>query len=69
VRVFRPPLCACIYGVVRAPRGPGAASDLDGPRGAGRGPGLSWDAFISVSLRELGVALCRGKASLGRSGL
>jgi hypothetical protein len=33
------------------------------------GPGLSRDAFISGALRELGVALCRGNASLGRSGL
>jgi hypothetical protein len=33
------------------------------------GPGLSQDAFISGALRELGVALCRGNASLGRSGL
>jgi hypothetical protein len=29
--------------------------------------GLSRDAFISGALRELGVALCRGNASLGRS--
>jgi hypothetical protein len=35
---------------------------------AGR-PGLFRDAFISGSLRELSVALCRGNASLGRSGL
>jgi hypothetical protein len=31
--------------------------------------GLSRDAFISGALRELSVALCRGNASLGRSGL
>jgi hypothetical protein len=31
------------------------------------GPGLSQDAFISGALRELGIALCRGKASLGWS--
>jgi hypothetical protein len=34
-----------------------------------RGPGLSRDALISGALRELGVALCRGNAFLGRSGL
>jgi hypothetical protein len=34
-----------------------------------RGPGLSRDAFISGALRELGVALCLGNTSLGRSGL
>jgi hypothetical protein len=33
------------------------------------GPGLSRDAFITGALWELGVALCRGNASLGRSGL
>jgi hypothetical protein len=33
------------------------------------GPGLSHDAFISGALWELGVALCRGNTSLGRSGL
>jgi hypothetical protein len=33
------------------------------------GPGLSRDAFISGALQELGVALCRDNASLGRSGL
>jgi hypothetical protein len=33
------------------------------------GPGLSRVAFISGALRELGVALCRGNASLGRSSL
>jgi hypothetical protein len=33
------------------------------------GPGLSRAAFMSESLRELGAALCRGNASLGRSGL
>jgi hypothetical protein len=32
------------------------------------GPGLSRAAFISGALRELGVALCRGNASLCRSG-
>jgi hypothetical protein len=32
------------------------------------GPGLSWAAFISGALRELSVALCRGNASLSRSG-
>jgi hypothetical protein len=32
------------------------------------GPGLSWAAFISETLRELSVALCRGNASLCRSG-
>jgi hypothetical protein len=32
-------------------------------------PGLSRDAFISEALRELGVALCRSDASLGRPGL
>jgi hypothetical protein len=33
------------------------------------GPGLSRDPFISGALRELGVAICRGNVSLGRSGL
>jgi hypothetical protein len=33
------------------------------------GSGLSRDAFNSGALRELGVALCRGNASLDRSGL
>jgi hypothetical protein len=33
------------------------------------GPGLSQDDFIPGALRELGVALCRGNASLGRYGL
>jgi hypothetical protein len=33
------------------------------------GPGLSRDAFVWGALRELDVALCRGNASLGRSGL
>jgi hypothetical protein len=33
------------------------------------GSGLSRAAFISGALRELGVALCRGNASLGLSGL
>jgi hypothetical protein len=33
------------------------------------GPGLYRDAFISGALRKLGVALCCGNASLGRSGL
>jgi hypothetical protein len=33
------------------------------------GPGLSRDIFISGALRKLGVALCRGNASLGWSGL
>jgi hypothetical protein len=33
------------------------------------GPGLSRDAFISGALRELGVDMCRGNASLGRPGL
>jgi hypothetical protein len=33
------------------------------------GPGLSRAAFISGAPRELGVALCRVNASLGRSGL
>jgi hypothetical protein len=33
------------------------------------GPGLSRVAFISGALWELGVAPCRGNASLGRSGL
>jgi hypothetical protein len=33
------------------------------------GPSLSWDAFVSGALREHGVALCCGNASLGRSGL
>jgi hypothetical protein len=32
------------------------------------GPGLSRAAFISGALRELSVALCRGNASLCRSG-
>jgi hypothetical protein len=32
------------------------------------GPGLSRAAFIAEALRELGVALCRGNASLYRSG-
>jgi hypothetical protein len=32
------------------------------------GPGLSWAAFIWGALRELSVALCRGNASLCRSG-
>jgi hypothetical protein len=32
------------------------------------GPGLLRAAFISGALRELGVALCRGNASLCRSG-
>jgi hypothetical protein len=32
------------------------------------GPGLSQAAFISGALRELSVALCRGNASLCRSG-
>jgi hypothetical protein len=32
------------------------------------GPGLSRAAFISGALRELSVALCRGNASLSRSG-
>jgi hypothetical protein len=32
------------------------------------GPGLSRTAFISGALRELCVALCRGNASLCRSG-
>jgi hypothetical protein len=32
------------------------------------GPGLSRAAFISGALRELSVALCRGYASLCRSG-
>jgi hypothetical protein len=35
----------------------------------GGGPCLSWSAFISGALRELGVALCRCNASLGRPGL
>jgi hypothetical protein len=34
-----------------------------------KGSGLSRDAFISRALRELGVALCWGNVSLGRSGL
>jgi hypothetical protein len=34
-----------------------------------RGPGLSRDSFISGALQELGVALCCGNPSLGRSGL
>jgi hypothetical protein len=34
-----------------------------------RNPGLSQDDFISGALRELGVALCRGNASLDLSGL
>jgi hypothetical protein len=33
------------------------------------GPGLSQDVFISGALRELGIALCRGNACLGRSSL
>jgi hypothetical protein len=33
------------------------------------GPNLSRDAFILGVLRELEVALCRGNASLGWSGL
>jgi hypothetical protein len=32
------------------------------------GPGLSWAAFILGALRELSVTLCRGNASLCRSG-
>jgi hypothetical protein len=46
---------------VPAPRGP--------PGNEATTTGLSRDAFISGALRELGVALCRGNASLGRSGL
>jgi hypothetical protein len=34
-----------------------------------KGPGLSRGAFISEMLRELRIALCRGNASLGWSGL
>jgi hypothetical protein len=34
-----------------------------------RDPGLSRDAFISGALWELGVAVCRGNACLGRFGL
>jgi hypothetical protein len=33
------------------------------------GPGLSRDGFILGALRKLGVAMCHGNASLGRSGL
>jgi hypothetical protein len=33
------------------------------------GPGLSRDAFVLGALRELGTAMCRGNASLVRSGL
>jgi hypothetical protein len=33
------------------------------------GPGLSRDAVILGALRELGVALCHGNASLARSSL
>jgi hypothetical protein len=33
------------------------------------GPGLTRGAFISGALRELGVAMCRGSASLGQSSL
>jgi hypothetical protein len=32
-------------------------------------PGFSHETFISEALRELGVALCHGNASLVRSGL
>jgi hypothetical protein len=57
--------------VVWAPQGPALSllrSLADDTVQAG-GPGLSRDAFISGVPRELCVALCRGNASLGRSGL
>jgi hypothetical protein len=70
VCVFRPPLRASVGRVVRAPQVPGdvVASFPGGLCGAGRGPGLSRAAFISGALRVLSVALCRGNASLCRSG-
>jgi hypothetical protein len=42
--------------------------DLAAQAVQGGGPGLSRAAFISGALRELSVALCRGNASLCRSG-
>jgi hypothetical protein len=72
-RAYRvwPSHCASVCGVIWAPQGPGAdiASVHARSRNAGGGPGLSRDAFILRVLRELGVALCLGNASLGRSGL
>jgi hypothetical protein len=70
-RVVRPPLRASVGGVVRTPRGSRAvvASFLGGPRVQAGGLGLSRDTFIAETLSELGVALCRGNTSLGRSGL
>jgi hypothetical protein len=43
----------------------GDSADQAGPAG---GPGLFQAAYISGALRELSVALCRGTASLCRSG-
>jgi hypothetical protein len=64
--VARRPLPAS---VIRAPRSPGAAWSLADRALQAGGPDLSHDAFSLGALRELGVALCRGSASLGRSGL
>jgi hypothetical protein len=64
-------LCVSVRGVIWAPPCPALSlfrSLADHAKQAG-GPGLSQNAFILGALRELGIAMCRGCASLGRSGL
>jgi hypothetical protein len=71
--VLRPALCADVGGVIRAPSGPGpdAVGDLAHQVAQAGGPGLCRSAFISVALRELSVARCRGNVpvSVGREPL
>jgi hypothetical protein len=62
------PLAVKSFGHLRAPALSLLPSLADHAGQAG-GPGLSRGAFISGALRELGVAICRGNASLGQSGL